>query len=109
MVQAVVEAAVGVHGLDLFPSLEAGFCAVQSASLFIRVYFEHFEALKRALQLLPVDVSDAVWCARILDKITPVGVAVFVDALDAQSMYPAVVKLNEKLLLTIAARAGAGW
>ena len=104
MVQAVVEAAVGVHGLDLFPSLEAGFCAVQSASLFIRVYFEHFEALKRALQLLPVDVSDAVWCARILDKITPVGVAVLVDAIEAQNVYSAVVKRNE-LRLTAAARA----
>jgi len=51
---------------------------------------------------------DAVWVAKILKEITPVGVAVLVDAFDAQNVYSSVVKRNEKLLLTVAARAGGG-
>ena len=102
------EAAVGAYGLDQVPFLEAGLCVVQSVSLVVRVYFENFEALEGALQLFPVDVGDAVWVTRILDKITPVGVAVLVDAIDAQNVYSSVVKRNE-LLWTAAARAGGGW
>jgi len=108
-VLAVKKAAVGVHCLDLVPCLEADLCVVQSVGLAVRVYFENFEALEGAFHLLSVDVGDAVWCARISEKITPVGVAVLVDALDAQIVYPVVVKLNEKLLRTIAARAGGVW
>jgi len=44
-----------------------------------------------------------------LDKITPVGVAVLVDALNAQNVYSAFVKRNELLLLTITARTGGWW
>ena len=108
-VLAVEEAAVGVHGLDQVLCLKPSLCIVQSAFLVFRIYFEHFLALEGALQLFSIDVGDASWSARILEKIAPVGVAVLVDALDAQNVYSAVVKRSEKLLRTAAARAGGGW